>query len=230
VSSAGRGVGRDGGGSGFHLNGGGLRLRCLRSLRGAHTLTSEALTDDDEGVSDLSVGAPDSDVALVGRAILQSEGGDPSTRNVGDLLEAAALTSNHMTDDGVRKDDGQLEAVGLALCRQGLSKGQGQGGGGDGSRRTRGGTGLLSFRLRVRLCRQSRRGGWLMLVGQPCLLDLGAKLLAGGGSRGVEAVTKLDKHLSEPCHLSSEGGDRVGHEAVRIRVERGGGRHVVGWG
>jgi hypothetical protein len=193
-------------------------------------LTREALADDDECVSDLNVRAPDSDVALVGRAILQGEGRDPSARNVGDLFEATALTSNHMTDDSVREDDSQLEAVGLALHRQGLSKGQGQGGGGDGSRQTRGGTSLLSFRLRVRLRRRSRRGDCRTLVGQSCLLDLGAELLAGGGPRGVETVTKLDEHLSEPCHLSGEGGDRVGHEAVRIRVERGGRRHRVGWG
>jgi hypothetical protein len=216
ASSAGRGVGRDGGGSGFHLDGGGLRLRCLRSLRGAHSFTREALADDDKGVSDLNIRAPNSDVALVGQAILQGEGRDPSARNVGDLFEAAALTSDHMTDDGVRKDDGQLEAVRLALRSQGLSKGQGQGSGGDGSCWTRGGTSLLSFCLRVRLRRRSRGGDCLTLVGQSCLLDLSAELLAGEGSGGVETVTELDKHLSEPCHLSSEGGDRVGHKAVRI--------------
>jgi hypothetical protein len=73
-------------------------------------------------------------------------------------------------------------------------------------------------------------GGCLTLVGQSCLLDLGVDLPAGGGPGGVEAVAKLDEHLPESCHLGSEGGDRVGHEAVWVRVERGGRRHVVGWG
>jgi len=71
----------------------------------------------------LYFGAADRDVALARRTIFDLEGRDPSAGNVGDLLEAAALTPNYVTDDGVRNDDGHL-VEGAILRRIVLCEGE----------------------------------------------------------------------------------------------------------
>jgi hypothetical protein len=69
-------------------------------VRGMNPLTSEPLSNYSESGTDLLFGAPYSDVALPkGGAgpLLDGEGGHSGTRYVGDLLEAASLSSNDVT-------------------------------------------------------------------------------------------------------------------------------------
>jgi hypothetical protein len=99
------------------------RLPKLFRARGANSFPGESLPEDDEGLSDLSVGPMNRDMTLVRCTTLKYEGGDASARDVGDLFETAALMPNNMTCNGIRNDAGHLEMVGLSLRRDVLSKG-----------------------------------------------------------------------------------------------------------
>jgi hypothetical protein len=66
-------------------------------------------------------------VALLRGATLVDKGGDPSTRDIGDLFKAAALQSNDMTSEGIRDDAGHLISVGLSRRRDYLSELEGKG-------------------------------------------------------------------------------------------------------
>jgi hypothetical protein len=116
-------------------------------------LVSEMLAEDDEALTDLGVGTPDRDMALVRRSILHDEGRDTSARDVGDLFKAAALSPNYVTDNSVRNDDGHL-VEGAILRRVVLCEGERQGSGGDSTRLALGG--LSAFALRLRALLRSR--------------------------------------------------------------------------
>jgi hypothetical protein len=90
------------------------------------SLPSELLSYNFESGTVLRFGAPDSDVALPERGanlILDGKGSYLCTRDICNLFEAAALSSNHMTCAGVRNNTGHGELVsGRHSLRKVLSK------------------------------------------------------------------------------------------------------------
>jgi hypothetical protein len=92
------------------------------------SLASKPLSDYSKSSTDLLFGAPDSDMALPkGGTIpfLDREGSHSSAGYVGDLLEAASLSSDDVTCAGVRSDASHGELVcGRHSLRKVLSKGE----------------------------------------------------------------------------------------------------------
>jgi hypothetical protein len=96
-------------------------------LRGSDFLSSNPLAQHHKGVTDLEVGTSNRDVALVPRARGQRIGVDSGARNVVDLFKALPALTDNVLGRRVRYDDCDEVAVGLALRRERLSKGEGDG-------------------------------------------------------------------------------------------------------
>jgi len=70
------------------------RLRFLLRLRSVDPLMRNPLPQHNEGVTDLFVGAPNGDVALIARTFDQGVGRDPGARNVVDLSRRPVCISD----------------------------------------------------------------------------------------------------------------------------------------
>jgi len=102
------------------------RARFLR-LRGSDFLSSNPLAQHHKGISDLKIGTSDRDMALVVRARGQSIGIDSSARYVVDLFKALPALTDNVLSRRIRNNDRDEVAIGLALHRERLSKGEGDG-------------------------------------------------------------------------------------------------------
>src|ERR1700720_4545116 len=139
--------------------------------------------------------------------ILDGTGGNPSTRDISDLLKAVSLSSDDMTCAGIRNDAGD----GKPVCRRRslrevLSEGECKGDG-------------------IRSYHRNARGVWRLCS---CALTLarGPPSLLGGrwGScnAGARLALKLRNPSQKAADLTNECGDRSG-EGLEICGR--GGRH-----
>jgi hypothetical protein len=100
-------------------------------VQGMNLLTCEPLSNYSESGTNLLFCAPYSDVALPKRGaspLLDGEGGYLSAKYVGNLLEAASLSSNDMTCTGVRNDAGHGKPLrGQRSWREVLGEGEHKG-------------------------------------------------------------------------------------------------------
>jgi hypothetical protein len=93
---------------------------------GANLLSNKPLSYNFKSGTNLLFGALDSDVALPEQGanlILNGKGSHLCTRNICNLIEAAALLSDHVACTGVRNDTSHGEPVGRRCSlREVLSK------------------------------------------------------------------------------------------------------------
>src|SRR5438445_13383502 len=104
-----------------------LRIRLLLQLRTLDTLTRDSLPQYHKSITDLLVGAPDRDVALIVRAFHQSIGRDSGARNVVDLFKALPPLSDNVGGGRIWDGHSHEVTVRFTLLRERLCKVEGEG-------------------------------------------------------------------------------------------------------
>jgi len=103
------------------------RLRFLLRLRGVDLLACNPLLHHHKGVTDLFVGASNSDVAFIVRTLDQSIGRDPGARDVVDLFKALPPLPNNVCSRHIGNGHSHEVTVRFTLLREGLCEVEGEG-------------------------------------------------------------------------------------------------------